>query len=221
MKTSDSKCNYICSAVFSAEYQTMKTRIFRIFSAATVLAILSLSSASATDLTLLPGLVVTSSSEYLTTGTNGPKANILDNDFSTYWNAGAYSGWVQVDFGSIFQFDRVEVYGNGNFSVSNTYSLLTSTDGSNWASIGAGTYHIDNNLLGSNKFGGAFVFSGTQPVGRYLRYDQTNGTEWSYLGELEVQGHTPFPPVPLPASLPLLISGLGLVRLFSRKTDKA
>ena len=184
------------------------------------LCVVSAQPARAIDLTALSGLVVTSSSDYGGAGpTNGPKANILDNNFDTYWNAGALSGWVQVDFGSAYVFDRVELYGNNTSYVDN-YQLLASVDGTAWSSIASGSYHTESSLTGSRKFGAVHDYTtSTEPVGRYLRYSASTPAVWAYLGELEVTGHVAT--VPEPGAWGLMLSGLGLVGFAARRRTAA
>ncbi len=181
---------------------------------------LSAQPARALDLTALSGLVVTSSSDYGGAGpANGPRANILDNNFDTYWNAGALSGWVQVDFGSAYVFDHVELYANNSTYVDN-YQLLASADGISWAMIASGSYHNESGLTGVRKFGAMHDFTGgIEPSGRYLRYYASTPSVWAYLGELEVSGHVAT--VPEPETWAMLLAGLGLVSFAVRRRSFA
>jgi hypothetical protein len=186
-----------------------------------LLALTLATSASATqalDLTTLPSLVVTSATNYVYSASNGPKANILDNDFDTYWNNGSVTGWVQVDFGSSYAFDRIELYGN-NPTYVDSYQLFASADGISWGAIASGVYHNEPGLTGSRKFGAFHEFtSGAEPAGRYLRYYASTAGVNAYLGELEVTGHVPVTPaVPEPETWAMLLAGLGLVGFAARR----
>ena len=138
---------------------------------------------------------------------------ILDNNFDTYWNGGAYADHVQVDFGAAYVFDRIELYGNPGYV--NNFQVLASLDGVAWGVIASGSYHNESALSGTRKFGAAFDFGGAgAPTGRYLRYAQGSGPQWAYLGELEVTGHLPVaaaPAVPEPEGWTLMLAGLGLI----------
>lgn len=169
--------------------------------------------AHATDLTTLPGLTVTSSFDFPGAGpSNGPRANILDNDLATYWNGGDFSGWVQVDFGATYVFDQIDVY--GAVSRFNNFGLAASNDGVNFTPVASGSYGADAGLPLSPKWGEHFAFTGAgAPQGRYLRYDYVNGADWAHMGELEVQGH--LPAVPEASTTALMACGLGALALLS------
>ncbi|HEY9193839.1 MAG TPA: discoidin domain-containing protein [Methyloversatilis sp.] len=175
--------------------------------------------AMAIDLTSLPGITVSTPTPYYFSSSNGPKDNILDNNFDTYWNGGAYADYVQVDFGAAYVFDRIELYGNPGYV--NNFQVLASLDGTSWGAIASGSYHNESALSGSRKFGAAFDFAAAgAPVGRYLRYAQGSGPQWAYLGELEVTGHLPVaaaPAVPEPDTWALLLAGLGLIGVAARR----
>lgn len=174
--------------------------------------------AGASTLTSLPGLVVTSSADYV----GYPKANILDGNYNTFWNGAGYSGWVQVDFGAAYQLDEVDLFANPLGYVNN-FTVLASTDGINFGGIASGSYAADPLLgaptvAGGPGFGARILFSGpSAPVARYLRYEQVTGPEWAYLGELSVTGHTV---VPLPGTVWLLSSGVALMGARARRRTK-
>ncbi len=167
---------------------------------------------------------------YVYTASNGPADNIKDGNLNTYWNGGTYSDWVEADFGNIYVFDKIELYGAfvGLYR-QNNYTLSISSDGMNWAPFISGSYHLEPSLtLGTLKYGAVHTWTTGGPQGRYIRYAQSSGPEWAYLGELLADGHLPTATdpgtpstVPLPAALPLMASGIGILGFAARRKKSA
>ena len=185
--------------------------------------------AQAIELTTLPGLVTSASSCYLGCGNAlYDHSNILDGDYGgtgntglNAWNSGGYGGWVQVNFGTAYVLDRIELY--GAYPYDNLYALSVSQDGTTWQTIATGGYHLEPALtlattVGGQKYGAVHdTANGTLGVvsGQYLRYTRTGGGQWGYLFELDVQGHVAS--VPEPESWAMLLAGLGLVGFAARR----
>lgn len=189
----------------------------------------------AIELTDLPG--VTTSASYCYLGCGNAKydaSNITDGDYGgtgntglNAWNAGTYSGWVQVDFGAAYVLDRIDLY--AWFNTYNPFTLTASANGLSWATVATGGYHAEPNLLHTGGSGtlsraddwGAVydVANATLASGlsaRYLRYTVNAGSpHWGYLFELDVQGHTAA--VPEPETWVMLLAGLVLMGLTVRR----
>lgn len=190
--------------------------------------------ASPFELTDLNGVTATAGSCYL--GCNNQKydaSNILDGDYGATgntglnsWNSGFYGGWVQVNLTGTYLIDRIELY--GGYGYYNPFSLSISADGSNWQTVGTGGYGLAPGLSqtgeGGVKYGAIFDLTNSNYLAQYVRYSVTGGSpHWGYLYEIDVKGHEASTPsaVPLPAALPLMLSGLGILGFASRRRKEA
>lgn len=191
--------------------------------------------AHALDLTTLPSATASAGSCYLGCGHAAYDAsNILDDDRGlsgnsglNSWNSGFYGGWVQVDFGSAYVLDRIELYGGTNYY--NPFTLSVSLNGSSWTAIATGGYHFESQLsqpgLGGQKYGAVYDVSlgGSNALAsgieaRYLRYTVGGGSpHWGHLFEVEAQGHLAAAPVPEPSGALMAAAGLGVLGWLSRR----
>jgi hypothetical protein len=185
--------------------------------------------AQAIELTDLSGVVASASSCYLGCGNAQYDAgNILDGDYGATgntglnaWNAGGYAGYVQVNLGSVYLLESIELY--GGYPYANNFSLAVSSDGSNWATIYSGTYqdvpgltHDGVNYPGHAKYGA--VVNVVDINAQYVRYSASSA-QWAYLYEMDVQGHV-VTAVPEPETYALMLAGLGLVGFAGRRQSK-
>lgn len=197
-----------------------------------VLSLLLSAPASALELTDLPG--ASASASYCYQGCGAAKydaSNVLDGDYGgtgntgfNAWNSGTYAGWVQVDFGAVYVFDRIELY--GWYNTYNPFTLSASADGLSWSTVVVSGYHAEPRLTHTDMFGLKYgaVYDvadntlATGVGGRYLRYTVNAGSpHWGYMFEMDVQGHLPAAPVPEPHTYTLLLAGLGGVCVAARR----
>ncbi len=160
---------------------------------------------------------VNASSQYL----NYSPEFVIDGELpvaysSTHaWNAGGYTGWLQIDLGDIYTIDLVELYlttGNHfNILVGNgtTWSLLNNTlqETAPYAIPGSAQHVYDwYNVMSDNEVSGQF-----------LRYEVVSGGgHWAHLGEIQISGTlvTNEPDI-IPASAPsiMVLFGIGVLGL--------
>ena len=160
--------------------------------------------ASAAWLTDAPGVTAMAGACYTGCGhAQYDASNVLDRDYGATgntgynsWNAGTYTGWVQIDLGAAYVLDRVELY--GGYGYYNPFSLLASVDGASFASIAGGGYGLAPELsqagTGGVKYGAVFDAAlgslADDISARYLRYAVAGGSpHWAYLYEIDVAGH--------------------------------
>lgn len=200
--------------------------------AAALLAVAVPQSVLAITLTSLPEASTSASSCYLGCGNPGySHTNIIDGLYgyavgspynNSAWNSGGFGGWVQVDFGAVYQLDRIELYGGAYYD--GNFNLQVSDNAVSWSQIAAGSFHIEPALSlpasGSYQgvnFGAVYTNLPATAGGRYLRFNSGGAPHWSYLYEMTVEGHSTVSSVPLPGALGLLASGVGLVGWAGRR----
>jgi len=189
--------------------------------------------AQALELTDLAGVSATASRCYLGCGNARYDAsNVLDGDYGATgntglnaWNAGTYSGYVQIDLTAVFELDRIELY--GVYPYFNPFTLSVSADGQSWSTVAVGGYALAPGLpeagVGGVRYGAIFdVANGSLASGinaRHVRYTLNGGSpQWAYLAEIDVQGHVPT--VPEPDALALMLTGLGLISVAARRRSR-
>lgn len=192
------------------------------------------------ELTDLAGVTASAGSCYLGCGNSSYDAsNIIDGDYGATgntglnaWNAGGFSGYVQLDFGSTYFLDRIELY--GGYPYANNFTLLTSIDGVAWQSVTNGSFNLTPALTHSgwdylpsdgqdtSKYGAVFNLSPDTVSARYLRYSSGGERQWAYLFEMDVLGHSAMvsSPVPEPESIGMLLTGLFAVGRVARRHNK-
>ncbi|HEY2673087.1 MAG TPA: choice-of-anchor D domain-containing protein [Rugosimonospora sp.] len=115
-----------------------------------------------------------------------PSSNVTDGNQSTYWESAnnAFPQWVQVDLGSASSASRVVLQLPASWGARNeTLSVLSSSDGTNWATVKASaTYTFapaSNNTV-------TITFTAT--TARYFRVNVTANTGWpaGQLSEVQV-----------------------------------
>ena len=177
----------------------------------------TLSVAGLTNVSLEPTASVTA--DYETEGQ--PASNVIDGDYATQWATNSIPNhWLILDLGQSYLADSIRVVGvdTGRSSWLNytvNYTLYTSSDEVGWDLVGSGTLYDNPNdwerRTDTWDLGGTWL--------QYVKVETTGGRHWPGFNELEVftDNSSSVPTVPVPASLGLLLTGLGLVRSMARR----
>lgn len=191
------------------------------------------------ELTDLAGVTASASSCFTGCGHAAYDAsNIIDGDYGATgntglnaWNAGGFSGYVQLDFGRNYFLDRIELY--GGYPYDNNFTLLTSDDGIVWQSLVNGKFALAPGLThvgwdyfsgdgqDTSKYGAVLNFTPDIVSARYVRYSSGGARQWAYLFEMDVLGHSAIvsSPVPEPESVCLFLGGLAVIGFTTRRRN--
>jgi hypothetical protein len=105
-----------------------------------------------------------------------PSGNVTDADQNTYWESAnnAFPQWVQVDLGSAQSASKVVLQLPAGWGArTETLSVLSSTDGSNWSTLKASAgYPFDPSA------GNTVTITFTASTQRYFRLNITGNTGW-------------------------------------------
>jgi len=142
----------------------------------------------------------------------------LNNEWWTPWYT--TSGIVDYDFGDIYTFDRMALWNEDSHGIASV-GVYTDTASDFSTALFHGTFNPTNNAYGIDYL--ADIFSLTTTAARYVRLDMvgsvggSSGTDPAWLSMGEVAFSTSADPVPEPATMFLLGSGLIGLAGFRRK----
>ena len=180
----------------------------------------TLSVAGLTNVSLEPTASVTA--DYASDGQ--PASNVIDGDYATQWATNSSPNhWLILDLGQSYLADSIRIVGvdTGRSSWLNytvNYSLYTSSNDVDWDLVGSGTLY--DNPTDWELRTDTWDLDGTWL--QYVKVETAGGRHWPGFNELEVftlsEDDSPsVPTVPVPASLGLVFTGLGLVRSMARR----
>jgi hypothetical protein len=140
----------------------------------------------------------------------------IDGKMDTGWNAGTYTGWLEVNLKKPYQVETISLYdicwdGGQYHLYTNTYNLYVKSDTSDWMLIAHGTLYQSEdpdlyiNVIDMPNPGSLIQFVKYEVI----RDPHFTHPHWAHLQEMEIMGDSSqIPPVPLVPSVWLLGSGL-------------
>lgn len=147
--------------------------------------------------------------------------NIVSKD--NYWVVNDYGtisdpNWLVIDLGSVFSVNSIDLFWQLSDGIypgyTTNYNVYFGPDSTNWTFVDSGIF-VDE----TSQITDSFNFGTTGQDMRYVKYEVDGGSHWSAISEIQVwsdDGSSPANPVPEPATMLLLGSGLAGLGLFKK-----